>query len=95
MKTSGSLWQYYRDDPNENTMRSDSFKHKTKITGKTPADSNTKNVKIAVLLRHVSNFWRTLKMPLIDCEVILILTWSKNCVISSATGGTKFNITDT
>ena len=34
-------------------------------------------------------------MPLINCEVNLILTWSKDCVISSATGGTKFKITDT
>ena len=34
-------------------------------------------------------------MPLINCEVNLILTWSKDCVISSATGETKFKITDT
>ena len=34
-------------------------------------------------------------MPLINCEVNLILTWSKDCVISSATGKTKFKITDT
>ena len=34
-------------------------------------------------------------MPLINCEVNLILTWSKNCVISSATGETKFTITET
>ena len=34
-------------------------------------------------------------MPLSNCEVNLILTWSKNCVISSATGETKFAITET
>ena len=37
-KTSGSLWQYYRDDPNDNTVQSKSFKSKTKITGKTRVD---------------------------------------------------------
>ena len=43
-KTSGSLWQYYKDYPNNNTTRSESFKSKVKITGKTPADSNKKDV---------------------------------------------------
>ena len=32
-------------------------------------------------LKHLSNFWRALEMPLINCEVELILTWSENCVI--------------
>ena len=49
-KTSGSLWQYYRDDPNDNITQSESFKYKFKITGKTPAAGNTENVKIAVSL---------------------------------------------
>ena len=49
-KTSGSLWQYYRDDPNDNITQSESFKYKFKITGKTPAAGNTENVKIAVPL---------------------------------------------
>ena len=42
-----------------------------------------KEVKIAVPLKYLSNFWRTLNMPLINCEVSLILTWSENCVIIS------------
>ena len=67
------------------------FKKKKK-TGNTPADGNTKGVKIALLLKYLSNFWRTLEMPLIDCEIILILTWSADCVISSATGGKICNI---
>ena len=46
-------------------------------------------------LKYLSNFWRTLEIPLIDCEVNLILTWSNDCVISSATGETKFAITET
>ena len=94
-KTSGSLWQYYKDDPNDNITQSESFKSKIKITGKTPAAGNTKDVEIIVPLKYLSNFWRTLEMPLINCEVNLILTWSKDCVISSATGETKFAITET
>ena len=61
-KTSGSLWQYYRDDPNDNTTQSGSFKYNIKITGKTPADGNTKAVEIAVPLKYLSNFCRTLQM---------------------------------
>ena len=94
-ETSGSLWQYYKDDPNDNITQSESFKSKIKITGKTPAADNTKDVEIIVPLKYLSNFWRTLEMPLINCEVNLILTWSPTCVISSATGETKFKITET
>ena len=80
-KTSGSLWQYYKDDPNDNITQSESFKSKIKITGKTPAAGNTKDVEIIVPLKYLSNFWRSLEIPLINCEVNLILTWSKDCVI--------------
>ena len=75
-KTSRSLWQYYKDDPNDNIADSESFKSKIKITGKTPDDGNTKDVEIIVPLKYLSNFWRTLEMPLINCEVNLILKWS-------------------
>ena len=71
-KTSGSLWQYYKDDPNDNITQSESFKSKIKITGKTPAAGNTKDVEIIVPLKYLSNLWRTLEMPLINCEVNLI-----------------------
>ena len=91
----GSLWKYYRDDPNENVTQFKSFKFKIKITRKTPAAGNTKDVEIAVPLKYLSNFWRTLEMSLINCEINLILTWSEDFVISSATGTTKFKITDT
>ena len=43
-----------------------------------------KNVEIMVPLKYLSNFWRTLQMPLINCEVNLILTWSSNCVITNS-----------
>ena len=62
-KTSGSLWQYYKDDPNDNIADSESFISKVKRTGKTPNDGNTKNVAIIVPLKYLSNFWRTLEMP--------------------------------
>ena len=94
-KTSGSLWQYYKDDPKNNIAQSESFKSKVKITGKTPDDGNTKDTEIIVPLKYLSNFWRTLEMPLINCEVNLILTWSKDCVITNSTGEGKFAITET
>ena len=75
-RTSGSLWQYYRDKPNDNLADSESFKSKIKTTGKTPADGNEKDVEIIIPLKYLSNFWRTLEMSLTNCEVNLILTWS-------------------
>ena len=95
LKTSGSLWQYYNDDPNDNIIESESFKSKIKITIKNPAAGNTKDVEVIVPLKYLSNFWRTLEMLFINYEVNLILTWSKDCIISSATRETKFAITET
>ena len=94
-KTSGSLWQYFRDEPNDNLEDSESFKSKIKITGKTPVNDNEKDVEIIVSLKYLSNFWRTLEMPLINCEVNLILTWSSTCVITDSTGAGTFEITNT
>ena len=84
-KSSGSLWQHYRDEPANTMQDSESFKFIIKITGDTPYEGNTKNVEIAVPLKYLSKFWGTLEMPLTNCEIDLILTWSENCVISSAT----------
>ena len=53
-----------------------------------------KNAEMAVQLKYLSNSWRTLEMLLINCEISLILTWSKNCIVSSATGETEIAITD-
>ena len=66
-----------------------------KITGKTPNNNNEKDVEIMVPLKYLSNFWRTLEMPLINCEVNLILTWSSTCVITNSNGAGTFAITDT
>ena len=68
-KKSESLWQDYKDAPNDNLANFESFKSKVKITGNTPAGGNTKDVKIIVPLKCFSNFWRALEMPLINCDV--------------------------
>ena len=63
------------------------FNFKLKIIGKNAANNNDGNiagrvdVEIMVPLKYLSNFWKTLEMPLINCEVELILNWSANCVI--------------
>ena len=97
-KTTGRLWQYFRDDDgdgdNIDIEDTKSFKFKVKITGKTNND-NEKDVEIMVPLKYLSNFWRTLEMPLINCEVNLILTWSSTCVITNSNGAGTFAINDT
>ena len=70
------MWQFYRDEPNDNLADYESIKSKIKITGKNPAAGNEKDVEIMVPVKYLSNFRRTLEMPLINCEVNLILTWS-------------------
>ena len=83
-KTSGSLWQYCKDIPGLNNNgdivvfnganATDLFKFKAKITGQTDDDGEISDVEIMVPLKYLSNFWRTLEIPLINCEVELILT---------------------
>ena len=107
VKTSGILWQYCKDIPardvnNEITEfrvnnTTDSFKFKAKIAGQT-GDDGTKDVEIMVPLKYLSKFWRTLEMPLINCEVNLILTWSSTCVLIATNIPNQiatFAITDT
>ena len=106
-KTSGRLWKYTKDMPalNNNSAildftsnnLTDSYNFKVKMTGQT-GDNGTKNVEIIVPLKYLSNFWRTLEMPLINCEISLLLTWSVSCVIFStdvANQNATFAITDT
>ena len=89
------LWQYYRDEPNDNLADSGSFNSRIKITGKTTAAGNEKDVEIMVSLKYLSDFWRTLEMLLINCEVNLILACSSTCVITNSTGVEIFAKTDT
>ena len=94
-KTTGSFWKYFRDEPDDNIENSESFKSKIKITGKTPNNGNKRGVEIMVPLKYLSNFWRTLEMPLINCEVNLILTWSSTCVITDSNGAGTIKISNT
>ena len=93
-KTTGSFWNYYRDEPNSGVGGADnninysikdskSFDYKTSITGKLEGNNTEKEVEIVVPLKYLSNFCRTLNMPLINCEINLILTWSENFVLTS------------
>ena len=96
-KITGSLWDYYRDEPS-NPLSSDSeyFKYKTSIqgnnynvgAGEQGYDANkvgTNETEVVISLKYLSNFWRSLNIPLINCEVELILTWCKNCVLADMT----------
>ena len=99
----------YRDEPSEPlSFNSESFKYKTSIVGKTPRNNDSlTNAKVVIPLKHLSNFWRNLDISLINCEVQLILNWSKNCVLAHMTrnaganpaivapSGATFKITDT
>ena len=78
------------------STNSESFKYKTSIAGNIynvgdgEAGYNAKKVdknetEVVIPLKHLSNFWRTLNIPLINCEIELILTWSKNCVLADMT----------
>ena len=93
-KTTGSLWNYYRDEPTSDGeinyyLGSKSFDFKSSIMGKlgdTSDDNQAGKDEISLVIpfKHLSNFWKSLKMPLINCEIELILTWSKNCVVLSS-----------
>ena len=95
-KTTGSLQHYYRDKPSNPLSNSESFKYKTSIAGnyfnigngEAGYDTNKvgKNeTEVVIPLKHLSNFWRSLNISLINCEVELILTWSKSCVLAAMT----------
>ena len=84
--TSRSSWQFKRDeiedvdltlDANHIPNDSSSFKYKSSFI------TNRNGVKIAVPLKYLSNFWRLLEMPLINCKVELSLKWDKICILSS------------
>ena len=108
-KTTGSLWNYYRDEPsNPLSSNSESFNYQTSIVGKAPQNNGSlTNAKFVILLKHLSNFGKSLDVSLTNCEVELILTWSKNCVLADMTvnadvnpaivapSGATFKITDT
>ena len=76
---------------------SSSFKYKSNLIGNTDVDgANRKkeNVKLAVPLKYLSNFWRSLEMPLINCKIELSLKWYENCILSNSGTAATFKITD-
>ena len=77
-KTTDSLWNYYRDEPSNHLFSNyESFKYKVSITGNTSVlhngndDAGKNETEVVIPLRHLSNFWRTLNLPLINCEIEL------------------------
>ena len=106
--SSATLYQYKRDEPPEadavanlTANNSSSFKYKFSLLGNIPqldADAarvGRLNVKVVVPLKHLSNFFRSLEMPLINCKIKLNLTWKKECVLSTDVGDAVFIINDT
>ena len=103
--SSGSLWHFKRDKSpvtnaenpeNFSVDNSSSFKYKSSFFKTLEADDNGvfKNVKIAVPLKYLSNFWRSLEMPLINCKIHLELNFTKDCVMSTI-ADTTFKIKNT
>ena len=101
--TSGSLWQFKRDEVPANNAdltidNSQSFKYKAALVGKTAnhddGESSVKDAKIVVPLKYLSDFWRSLEMPLINCKVYLELNWIEDCILSSAGNSANFETTD-
>ena len=87
MTNAGAIANFHAADT------SASFEFKQKITGVT-GDDFTKNVETMVPSKYLSNLWRTREMPLINCEINLILTWSDKFVLSNDTKATTFSIAD-
>ena len=88
------MFNYYRDEPNKVEIANDngainitirnskSFDYKTEITGSLDAGEDEKeNVKTAIPLKYLGNFWRSLDIPLINREITLVLSWYKECVL--------------
>ena len=91
-----SLWNYYRDEINNNANEnnaacnkinsnkrttSKSFEYKTKLIKKTPNNNNILDAEVVVPLKCLSKFWRSVDLSLIKCEIELDLSWSKECTI--------------
>ena len=102
--SSATLYQYKRDEPPEadpiadlTANNSSSFKYKINLLG----DRNVVggivrlNLKVVVPLKYLSNFFRSLEMPLINCKIKLNLTRKKECVLSTDIGNAVFIINDT
>ena len=94
--STGSLYQFKRDEPPDDNATS--LVYKSKLIKGTD-DNNVNNVKLVVPLKYISNFFRSLESPLVNCKIDLELTWHKDCMISSANAAAgqvvSFMITNT
>ena len=99
-----TLYQYEKDEPPEanaindlTTNTSSSVKYKVELLGNPVPDGNRakRSVKLVVPLKYLSNFFRSLETPLINCKIKLNLTWKKECVLSTDAGDAVFIINDT
>ena len=102
--SSVTLYQFKRDEPPEanaindlTTNTSSSFKYKVKVLDNRVLDGNIakRSVKVVVPLKYLSNFFRSLEMPLINCKIKSNLTWKKECVLSTDAGDAVFIINET
>ena len=102
--SSATLYQYKRDEPPEDDAAADltvdnssSFKYKINLLGNPVVANNVarRNVKVVVPLKYLSNFFRSLEMPLINCKIKLNLTGKKECALSTDAGEAVFIINDT
>ena len=62
---------------NNKITASKSLEYKTKLKGSTPNNDNTLDVEVVAPLKHLSNLWRSLDLSLINCEIELHLSWTK------------------
>ena len=106
--SSATLYQYKRDEPPEDDAvadltadNSDSLKYKIKLLGNVTevavdaAGVRRLNVKVVVPLKYLSNVFRSLEIPLVNCKIKLNLTWKKECVLSTGAGEAVLIINDT
>ena len=102
--SSATLYQYKRDKPPEGDPirnlavdNSSSFEYKVNLLGNPVLDGAIakRSVKVVVPLKYLSNFFRSLEMPLINCKIKLNLTWKKECVLSTDAGDAVFIINGT
>ena len=104
--SSATLYQYKRDEPPDNNVNltadnSTSFKYNVNLLGNIDAGNRDNarvgrlNVKTIVPLKYLSNFFRPLEMPFINCKIKLNSTWKKESVLSTADDDAVFIINDT
>ena len=94
--TSRGLWQFKRVEVegdgdltvDGNQIQNNSYNYKSSLI------KNTNSVKIALPLKYLSNFGRSLEMLLINCKVEISLTWDPNCMLCNLFGASTFTITD-